>query len=558
MGDVESGLPESTRVPRPGGDRRQVALACAAVVVAIAIAHGGSLRNEFVDLDDDIYVYRNPLVQGGLTADSVRAAFSVDSPETYFHPLTWLSLMANRELLGPAPWGFHLVNVLLHAVAAVTLLLVLVRATGRPWLAALAAGLFAVHPLTVEAVAWAAERKTVLSTALGMLAILAYLSHSAKPAWWRLAPVGALLAASMLAKPGLVVLPGLLLIADVWPLRRLRLWATPVATEADPFPRCGPGRLLAEKLLLGLVALAALAPAIRSTVGLSKLTAPLEVRLANALAALPSYLGAVFWPVDLGPYHLYRAFVRVGPTLGGAALLLGLLVAAVLTARRLPAVAFGICWFLVALLPYLGIRQTGLWPAWADRFAYVPLMGVAVALVYGGEALVAGRRRAGRVLLAIAGAAAVALVVATRVQVTQWSDSVTFFERAVRIEPGATLMRFNLGMALVAKARYAEAVQVLDRAIAQSPYNGWGNAMMGVAKAGLGRDMEAEAWFLQALRLDPNAVEALCGLGELYTRAGQPARAATFYARLAVAAARSRPDLRELALRRMREGAGGP
>jgi Tfp pilus assembly protein PilF len=162
------------------------------------------------------------------------------------------------------------------------------------------------------------------------------------------------------------------------------------------------------------------------------------------------------------------------------------------------------------------------------------------------------------VLLAIAGAAAVALVVATRVQVTQWSDSVTFFERAVRIEPGATLMRFNLGMALVAKARYAEAVQVLDRAIAQSPYNGWGNAMMGVAKAGLGRDMEAEAWFLQALRLDPNAVEALCGLGELYTRAGQPARAATFYARLAVAAARSRPDLRELALRRMREGAGGP
>src|SRR6266545_91540 len=195
-------------------DRLRTWMASAVVVVAIAAAHGRAVTADFVAFDDDQYVFQNEHVQRGLAPASFAWAFELVHPRSYFHPLTWLSLMLDRTLPGPGAWGFHLVNVVLHAAVAVLLLLVLARTTGQLWASLGAALLFGVHPLTVEAVAWVSERKTVLSAALGM------------------ATVAALALASLLAKPGLVVLPILLLLLDVWPLRRIGV---------PPGPRSEPG-----------------------------------------------------------------------------------------------------------------------------------------------------------------------------------------------------------------------------------------------------------------------------------------------------------------------------
>lgn len=532
--------------------RKQLLAASALVALAVAVAHGGAVANDFVGFDDDAYIYDNGMVQGGLTRDSIRAAFSREAAETYFHPLTWLALMAVRAAFGPEPWGFHLVSVALHAVTAITLLLILRRATGRVWTAAAAACLFAVHPLTVEAVAWASELKTVLSTAIGMVAVLAYISHAARPARWRLALACLLMALSLLAKPGLVVLPALLLILDAWPLGRLGAGRGELP-EPPPFPRQSAAALMWEKVPFALLALAGTALVMASAVRLAALRPSLAVLGANALAALPSYVEAIFWPAGLGPYHLYRAQISPGPTIAGAAVLVALVVTAVFSARRVPSVAFGCAWFLVALLPYLGLSQAGMWPAWADRFAYVPLMGVSVAVTYAAADL-AGRARgraaaAGSVAVAVA--ACLALTAATRTQVSHWSDSVAIFRRACEIEPSATHMRFNLGAALVAAGRHSEAVGALQKALSMSPYSGRGHALIGLARAGLGQDNRAAASFRLALQLDGGAVEALRGMGDLLARSGDVEGASAYYARLAEAA--DRLSERDYALRRLRE-----
>lgn len=564
LADVAPGPPEPSPSEAASAPRSRVG-AFVLVLALVAVAHGGTLWNDFVAFDDDLYVFDNELVQGGLSPGSVRAAFALDAPQTYFHPLTWLSLAMVRQLFGPGPLGFHLANLVLHAMTALAMMLFLSRSTGRPLASTLASCLFAVHPLTVEAVAWAAEHKTVLSTALGMLAILAYEVHARRPVWWRLVPVGILLALSLLAKPGLVVLPGLLLVLDVWPLRRIAALGGAIATggsaRAVAYPKLGWGALLLEKLPLMAVSLGGAVLALTSVSRIAALRPAMGVRIANALAALPSYFSAIFWPLELGPYHLYRVVVRVGPTAAGALMLVTLLLLAAVAARRGSAIFLGIAWFLIALLPYTGLAQNGMWPAWADRFAYVPLMGVAIAVTFGADELAKRSRHLARAWVGLAAATVVALAIATRSQVAVWRDSVTLFQRAVEVEPAATLMRVNLGAALVTAGRHSEAVEAMKQAMIVSPLNARGHAILGLARSALGQDRKAEASFQVALRLDPAEVEALRGMGDLLARAGDPRRAAAYYGRMGEVSARSSD--REYAARRLSElgappASGGP
>jgi tetratricopeptide (TPR) repeat protein len=531
-------------------------LAGLAIGLTVAAAHGGALRFGFVAFDDDLYVTDNPQVKAGLTADGAAWALRVEPRKTYYHPLTWLSLMLDAEVFGVQhPWGFHLTNLLLHAATAILLYLLLARATGRTGPPLAAALLFAAHPLTVEAVAWVTERKSVLSAALGLAAILAYLRHAERPSRSRLAPAVALQALSLLAKPTFVVLPALLLLLDVWPLRRLRLptaLAPPSSSASAPSER-PLAALLLEKLPFALLSVLSAVVTTFSTSGID--SAPnvsipsLSLRLANAVASFASYLSAAFWPASLSVFHPFPREVPIAAVAAGFALVVLLSAGALLLWRRTPAAALGWGWFLVALTPALGLHQTGLWPAWADRFAYVPLMGLATAVAFAAADLATALRLSPRVGQAAAVAVTLALSLATRAQILVWSDSYALYRHAIAVEPRAAEMHWNLATLLLNERKTAEAAPVLERLVEISP--GWSqaHAQLGSLRRIEGRIPEAERHLREALRLDPDLPEPLFNLAEILRLTGRAGEARPLYLRFARVAPEAYAAQRQQALR---------
>ncbi len=497
------------------GARGRGSLAAIAVAAAVCASYAGVVHNEFVQLDDNAYVTQNPHVLAGLTLDGVRSAFSV-AGGTYFHPLTWLSLMLDVTLFGVDPVAIHVVNVALHAATAVLLLLAFARATGRLLPSLVAVLLFAVHPITVESVAWATERKTVLSGALGAAAILAYVALDRSARWRRLAVVGSLLAAGLLAKPSLVVLPALLLILDVWPLGRI-----PLDRGREEALRAARPAVL-EKLPLFAPFLAILVPFVQSARLHEAQHVSLPARIANAVGAVPRYLLAFGYPAGLSVFHPYPPAVSPGSVAVGALTLAAITAAVVLVARRRPWWAFGWAWFLVAISPGIGVLTSGHWPLWADRFAYIAIVGPCVAVAFEAAELAARSSRARAAALAAAAAAIVALGAVTHRQVGTWRTSVTLFEHAVEVEPESDRMRANLAIALDAVGRPEEALVHHVAAVRIAPEDSVDRFALGTALARAGRLEEAQPHLAEAVRLDPSSSDIHVQLGVVLQLRGRP------------------------------------
>jgi len=499
---------------------RSTWLAVAALLLAVALALGGVATAGFMWLDDALYVTHNAEVLAGLTRHGLAWAFGAGAVDhAYFHPLTWLSLMADVSLFGPGPVALHLENLALHGVSAVLLFLLLLRTTGRRGPALAAALLFAVHPLTVESVAWIVERKLVLSTALGMGSALAWVAHLERPAPWRAALSAALLLASLLAKPQLVVLPALLLVLDVWPLGRF----APLAAPGGRFAPAPLHRLVLEKWPLWGAAAAGAALVLASLPGSTdagQAPRPLGLKAANAVARLADYAGAALWPHDLTVLRVFPASVPAGEVAAGAAVLMGASAGALLLSRRRPWLLAGWLWFLLALAPASGLLQTGLWPAWADRFAYVPLMGLAMAAAYEGAALAGHSPRARLVVLAAALLAPTALLLATRAQVDHWQSSASLYERAAAQSPGSALVRASYAATLLNAGRDAEALAEAQAAIRLDPAYPLGHLRAAEASHRLGLAQQAAAGYRGALALDPFDADAHFGLGYLAWQQG--------------------------------------
>jgi hypothetical protein len=400
---------------RDPADRRP-ALARLGVAAALAIATFALYARvrgfAFLHFDDNMYVTENPVVRQGLTGAGIAWAFTTLHFSNW-HPLTWLSHMADVELFGLDAGAHHLVNVALHALNAAILFLVLSRMTGATGRSLLVAALFAAHPLHVESVAWVSERKDVLSTLLGLLALGAYARYAAlagAAARGRRSPlcayalVAVLFAASLLAKPMWVTFPFLLLLLDVWPLQRL----AGSSVERDPLPPPAPrhpfGRLVVEKLpLLALSAVSSAVTVVAQERGgaLRGFDLDLGVRAANAAVAYVRYLGKALWPSSLLPQYAYPTGLPAWQVLGSALLLLAITGLALVGARRAPWLAVGWLWFAGMLVPVIGLVQVGA-QSIADRYTYVPLVGLFVAVAWGGTALarspaaVPGRRSRSR------------------------------------------------------------------------------------------------------------------------------------------------------------------
>lgn len=508
------------------------------IVLNLAI-YASIASHGFVTLDDPGYVSGNPHVTAGLTWSGFVWAWTTGTLANW-HPLTWLSHMLDVQLFGLQPGWHHVTSLVLHVVNTLLVFALFVRMTSAVWRSACVAALFAAHPLHVESVAWISERKDVLSALFWLLASLAYVSYTRRRGARRYALTLSLFALGLLAKPMVVTLPAALLLLDYWPLRRVntgRLWPSLRALCVEKLP---------------FVALAAASGVITLLVqrqggavsGLGAL--PLTVRVTNAFVSYVRYLGKMFWPVDLAVFYPYDRAMSIWLGLGALVALAAISAIVVRAASRAPYLLFGWLWYVVTLLPVIGVVQVGT-QAMADRYTYLPLLGPFVMVVWGLHAL-AARRLELRVLVGAAAAAALLLCgAAARAQVGVWKDNETLwthtlavtrdnyraeyavgtilgqqgrtaeaiahFTEAVRLEPGFADAHFNLGVAELNLGNAAKAEDHLSRALRLRPDDALTRYNLGVALARQGKIDAAVAQYRDALRLQPSLAVAENGLG---------------------------------------------
>ena len=513
---------------------RRAAVSLLLVVATVAV-YARVATFGFINFDDPAYVENNAQVLNGLTRDGIVWAFTT-TRQANWHPLTWLSLQLDAQLGGPSPRVFHTTNIVLHVVSVLLLFLLFARMTGSLWRSALVAALFAVHPLHVESVAWIAERKDVLSTALGLLACHAWLGSLERPGFARRALAVSAYAASLLAKPMLVSLPIVLLLFDVWPLRRVDSWRRLVVEKAPLFA------LAAASCVVTFV--------VQSHGGAARsLTQfPLAARAANAAVSYVVYLGKAIWPSGLSIFYPYAYDgVPAWQTAGAILTLAGVSAGCVFVRRRAPYLLVGWFWYLVTLLPVIGLVQVGS-QAMADRYTYVPLIGPFAMLAF---ALPDRFRRA---VAPAVFAAIVVLGAAAWRQAGYWRDSVALFEQslavttdnamahnslaqalfdrgridqavahcaeAVRIAPGMGDAQSNLVRGLLAQGKTEEAAARAREALALRPSDSRTHVNAGLIARLEGRDDDAFSSFREALRLDPDDQEAHLNLGALLAAHG--------------------------------------
>jgi tetratricopeptide (TPR) repeat protein len=484
----------------------------AALIGATLLVYGQTARFGFVHYDDPEYVFKNPHTLRGLNAAGARWALTTGELANW-HPLTWLSYMADVTVFGytadgaARPGPMHLVNVALHAGGAVALFAVLRAMTGARWRAGLVAALFALHPLHVESVAWISERKDVLSTLLGLLAMHAYVRYARDESSGAYALALAAFALSLLAKPMLVTLPLLLLVLDYWPLGRLTA-------------RGAASRLVVEKL--PLLALSAASCAVTLLVQRAggamdaQRQVALPARLANAVVAYAQYLVDTFWPARLAMLYPMPDAHPPAIVAGSAAVLLAVTAGAVLWARRWPHLIVGWLWYLGTLVPVIGIVAVGE-QSRADRYTYFPLIGVFVMIAWSLPAV----RARGAAAISTGATAAVmlfALSVQAWRQVRVWRDSEALFTHAIAVVGPHPTLYLNRAIALSESEQHDRAVELYRQAIELRPdwakaHNNLGNSLVRVE-----RFAEAEQAYRRALQLEPRYALAYYNLGTLLAR----------------------------------------
>lgn len=426
---------------------------CLVLVTCTLALYNGVNQNGFVNYDDDVYVTANRHVQVGLSWSTIRWAFTTFGAANW-HPLTWISHALDYQLFKLNPAGHHYTNVLLHCANVVLLFLLLVEGTGRVSRSLVVVAIFAVHPLNVESVAWAAERKNVLSMLFLLLALWAYQRYARKPSVARYAGVALLFACGLMAKPQVITLPFLLLLWDYWPLQRMALGSDRGAADRSP------GWLLLEKVpLLALSGASAVVTLLAQRAGgavRSVIEYPLTVRIENAVGAYFDYVGRLFWPLRLAPMYPHPGDSLRAWQIAVAALFLIAATVLVLVFRERRYLVVGWFWFLGTLVPMIGLIQVG-HQATADRYMYVPMIGLLLMLGWG-LADWAGERKARAVSLASAAALVLAALGAlTYRQVSFWHDSETLWTHAVAVTKNNYIAHVNLGESMFNQERTAEA-----------------------------------------------------------------------------------------------------
>jgi protein O-mannosyl-transferase len=486
---------------------RRELVVVAVLSAAVYAVYGQTLHHGFMTLDDPVYVTGNPRVLGGLTREGVAWAFTTVQAG-YWIPLTWLSFMVDAQLFGVNAAGYHATNLYLHLANSILLLFVLTKMTGAFWRSALVAALFALHPLRVESVAWVSERKDVLSAFFSLLALWSYVAYTERPSPGRLAMVAVWLAFGLMSKAMLVTLPAVLLLLDWWPLGRLS-------------ERANPWRLLLEKAPLLVLAIACMVVTIvaaRWNGGVFQ-SRSAGARLATALIGYEGYLGKTVWPLHLAVFYPLPVAWPAWRVVAAALVVGAMSAVAIGTRRRWPSLATGWFWFVVTLLPVIGLVQVGE-QAMADRFSYLPLIGLFVAAVWGGHELVRARRLPALPAFACALAVLAALGVLSRRQTALWADNERLFAHAIDVTSDNWLAHTNLGHALLNRRQIDSAAGHFVEALRVKPDCGQAELGLGGVMRLTGRVDEAIEHYTRAVQFTPRDPVAWNNLGEALVARG--------------------------------------
>jgi len=473
-------------------------------------------RCDFINLDDPDFVTKNAHVLGGLNWENVKWAFSNTDQGVLWAPLMWLSHMLDCQFFGLNPWGHHLMNVLLHAANTALVFLVFRRMTGATWRSLILAALFGWHPLKVESVAWVTERKDVLSAFFWMLTLWAYVKYvessqvrSSKSKLW----YGAVLAMfvfGLMSKPMLVTLPCVLLLLDYWPLER--------------FKHGSARRLVAEKIPFLILATAASVVTFLSQQHGGAVTTvetlPLGARIGNALISYCRYLGKIVWPTNLAIFYPHPGYWPLERVLLAGVFLCGVSLLFFMKRRQYPYLLIGWLWFVGTLVPVIGLVQVG-GQSMADRYTYVPSLGVLILTIWGAHELTR-RWRYHEIALPVAGSAVIVLCIGlTRQQLGYWNDGETLFRHAIEVTGNNYVAHNDLGIALGKKGQTDEAIIQIQEAIRLNPNFAEAHYNLGVALDENGQTDEAINQFLEAIRLQPDDADAHYNLGMALGKKGQ-------------------------------------
>jgi tetratricopeptide (TPR) repeat protein len=500
--------------PKPLATRRdnRDLWTCFLLLAAIFAVYAQVRHFDFVNYDDPDYV-NNPHIRNGLTQQNLIWAFTSVDDANWF-PLTRISHLLDRQLFGLQSGPQHLANVFLHAFSALLLFCLFKRMTGARWPSAFVAFVFALHPLHIESVAWIAERKDVLSTLFLLLTLWAYLNYVNRPAIGRYLLVVLLFCAGIMSKPMIVTFPFIALLLDVWPLRR---FSAKTVREKLPLFAISVAASIATYLVqrqAGSVA--------------SFDEVPLALRAGNGLVSYFAYILQFLWPANLAVFYPYSAGASLWPVLGAALLLAGITVFAIRAFRRRSYFAVGWFWYLGTLIPVLGLIQAGV-QSRADRYTYVPLIGISIMLAWGLADLCA-RWPAGKPAVAVLGVLTCsAWSYATWLNLHNWRDSVSLFQHAIRVTSDNYIAYNNLGAALRQRGRTAEAMADFQEAVRIRPHDADAQNNLGEALLVQNRIDEASPHILEALRGEPHSSEAHVNWATILNKRGQHDEAAREY-----------------------------
>jgi protein O-mannosyl-transferase len=516
--------------------RSQIAVATGLAVLTLLV-FARTLGNDFVNYDDPDYVTGNLFVQRGLDWPAIQWAFgSLHGTATYWHPITWLSHMLDFQLFGLRPIGHHATSLVLHTANVVLLFTFLFRLTGALWRSAFVAAVFAIHPLQVDTVAWITERKNVLSGLFWLLTLLAYLRYVRKGTWGLYGLTLLLFAMGLMCKPVLVTLPFVMLLLDVWPLRRWS-WAASHLPEEGKIacPTKSVWTLVLEKIPFIVLSVASSAITVLSHEGLGISQAshglPLELRLENAFVSYGRYLEKLFLPAKLAVLYPHPGVWPSQIVWGSFAILAFVTVVAVWQFRQRPYFAIGWFWFLGVLFPAIGVMQIGI-QAMADRFIYLPMIGLLIAITwFTSDEWSQGTRRWVTRVMAPA-ILLVALGVLTWIQIGYWKNSQTLWEHTLAVTGPNAIAHNNLAYYFLEKNHLDQAEAHARKAIEARPDYGEPHLQLGMILEAKGQPQKSVEAYRQALRIHPNWPLAQRRFADALATTQQTSEAITEYERL--------------------------
>ncbi len=511
-------------------------LGCLLAVATLALYHPVN-HYPFANADDDSYISDNIHVKYGLEPDTVKWAFTTFR-DANWHPLTWVSHALDCHLYSLDAGKHHRTNVLLHATNVVLLFWVLMEATGYVGRSAMVAALFALHPINVESVAWISERKNVLSMLFFLLALRAYRWYVSKPLVGRYAAVTLLYAMGLMCKPQVITFPFVLLLWDYWPLRRM--FADGQRSATAEFPPRSFSWLLVEKLPLFAFSAASAVVTIKAQGTGGAMSGPLNtypflLRLENAVVSYVRYIGKAIWPTRLAFMYPHSSFAMWQVV--AAFLLLAVITLMVVAGRRHRYLLVGWLWFLGTLVPMIGLVQVGA-QAMADRYAYLPLIGLFIMICWGVSDWAEQRKIATAWVAAVSLAALLALAAVAHRQISYWRSNVTLWAHTVQVTTGNWIAENNLGAALLDDGRMEEAIGHFRAAKAIYPYDPRTFLFIGFYEQQRGDLRAAIADYQRVISVTQNDIwnnaklrdNAFLNMGYAYRDLGEPARAAESFA----------------------------